>query len=86
MLPQLDLADVARRYDACECRRSSLDGACVYGRFSNGIKDWLWSLGRSKERWEDMEIFYVPQGMTNRPWDLNKEVFEHQFEVCTYHP
>jgi len=28
-----------------------------------------------------MEIFYLPQGMTNKPWDLNKEVFDHQFEV-----
>ena len=27
-----------------------------------------------------MEIFYLPQGMTNKPWDLNKEKFQHQFE------
>lgn len=52
---------------------------CVF-RFSDGIKDWLWKLGREREKWEEMEIFYLPQGMTNKPWDLNKEIFEHQFE------
>lgn len=54
---------------------------CAECRFSDGIKDWLWKMGRERERWEDMEIFYLPQGMTNKPWDLNKEVFDHQFEV-----
>jgi hypothetical protein len=53
-------------------------------RFSDGIKDWLWKMGKERERWEDLEVFYVPQGMTNKPWDLNKEVFDHQFEVCIF--
>jgi hypothetical protein len=41
-------------------------------------------MGKERERWEDLEVFYVPQGMTNKPWDLNKEVFDHQFEVCIF--
>ena len=59
----------------------------ILHRFSDGIKDWLWKLGRERERWEDMEIFYLPQGMTNKPWDLNKEIFDQQFEVdkCMLH-
>ena len=48
--------------------------------FSDGIKDWLWTLGRERERWEDMEIFYLPPGMINKPWELNKQLFEAQFE------
>jgi len=49
-------------------------------RFSDGIKDWLWKTGREKETWEKMEVFYVPQGMTNKPWELNAATFNHQFE------
>ncbi len=41
----------------------------------------MWKIGREKEKWEDLAVFYVPEGTTNKPWELNGEIFNKQFEV-----